>query len=247
MERSMIHALAISDVASHVCCGWTPLDAVVTFQSELLLRAQWSISGCVESAATSRLWFQLLNQLETSLHAPSDWLNAEVWWWRRKEEWVSEGRRPEFTVTVFVDNLQSADTVKFSLVDVWVCLWVYLLMLHAQPCSTCEVFPALLHNWCFILYCVMQRPRPPQDPDVCSVITCSTLVDHMFIHFSLAFYSISCILFNTHTCSMNTRSRSLFFLWQWGETKTLQCSQSPTSFHSLRVLSSRHPSHSLFC
>lgn len=75
-----------------------------------------------------------------------------------KEGRVSEGRRPEFTVTVFVDNLQSADTVKFSLVDVWVCLWVYLLMLHAQPCSTCEVFPALLHNWCFILYCVMQRP-----------------------------------------------------------------------------------------
>lgn len=35
-----------------------------------------------------------------------------------KEGRVSEGRRPEFTVTVFVDNLQSADTVKFSLVDV---------------------------------------------------------------------------------------------------------------------------------
>lgn len=76
----MIHAHAISNEQNGVCGRWTPLDAVVI----LLL----CVSGRVKSAATSRLWFQLLNQLETCPHTPNNWLNAEVWHCSgSKKEW----------------------------------------------------------------------------------------------------------------------------------------------------------------
>lgn len=60
----MIHAFHMK----RVMWGRTPapLDAVVIFQSDLLLTASL-ISWCVRLLSTSHLWFQLLNPTGTSV------------------------------------------------------------------------------------------------------------------------------------------------------------------------------------
>lgn len=183
-----------------MCSRWTPLDAVVIFQSDLPLCVCVSVSGCVRSAATSQLWFQLLKQLATSLHAPNDWRNAEVWCCLgSKSEWggaacLSEGHWVHYDG--FVDNLQSIDSVKFSLVDVWVYFWAYLLMLYAQPCLTREVFPV-----CSIIggsSCTVPW-RDHAHLKILTFATCvvtlSTPLSHVFYSFQLhfiTFYAILC-------------------------------------------------------
>lgn len=151
---------------------------------------------------------------------------------QRKSEW---GAAAWIRCDGFVDNLQSADTVKFSLVDVWVCLWVYLLMLHAQPCSTCEVFP------------------------VCSIIGASSCTVSCRDHAHLNIQTFAVWLHSAHlwiTCLFISVSHSnKFHAFYSILTPAVRISsffdravkQSSTSFHSLRALSSRHPSHSLIC
>lgn len=117
--------------------------------------------------------FQLLNQLQTSPHTPSDWLNAEVWRWRRKREWASEWRhvcQKHTEFDGFVDNLKSVDKIKFSLLAARVC-FILGVSAHAVCTALPDVWnvPRLFHNWWFVLYRAMQRPRPPQDSDSCRI------------------------------------------------------------------------------